>query len=69
MSGLFGGKPITKTSATELEPIEEIRVVGETAEMARRRERKKLLTGGRQATIKSGIMQALQARLKKRFGE
>ncbi len=47
------------------EPIEEVEVVEEEAEMARRRERKKLLTGGRRATILSGI----QAALKKRLGE
>ena len=68
MSGLFGtpgGRGLTTAATTVPEPVEDIRVVGETAEMARRRERKKLLTGGRQATIISGIMSAL----KKRLGE
>ncbi len=46
-------------------PVEEVEVVEEEAETARRRERKKLLTGGRRATILSGI----QAALKKRLGE
>lgn len=47
------------------EPIEEIEVVEEEAEEARRREKKKLLTRGRRATILSGIASAL----KKRLGE
>ena len=47
------------------EPIEEIEIIVESASDARRRERKKLLTGGRRATVISGI----QAALKRRLGE
>lgn len=45
------------------EPIEEIQQVEETAEEARRRERKKLVAGGRRGTILSGIASALKKRL------
>lgn len=47
----------------EPEPIEEVQMVEETAEEARRRERKRLFTGGRRATILSGIQSALKKRL------
>lgn len=49
----------------QVEPREEIEIVEEEAEVARRRQRKKLLTTGRRATILSGITTAL----KKRLGE
>lgn len=47
------------------EPIQEVEMIEEEAEVTRRKERKKLLTGGRRATVLSGIMQSL----KKRLGE
>ena len=47
------------------EPIEEVEVIEEGAEEVRRKEKKRLLTGGRRATILSGIAMAL----KKRLGE
>ncbi len=49
--------------AVEPKPKEEIQVITEEAEEARRRERKRLFTGGRRATILSGITQALKRRL------
>ncbi len=64
-SKIFGGKPSRPKLPPPPEEIEEIEVVEEEAEEARRRERKKLFTGGRRATILSGIMSAL----KKRLGE
>ena len=64
MSGLFS-KPRTPDMPAQPEPIEPVAVIEETAEETRRRERKKLLTGGRRQTILSGIMSAL----KKRLGE
>lgn len=67
MSSVLGIK--TKTPKipppVEAKPEEEVRVITEEAEKARRRERKRLLAGGRRATILSGITQAL----KKRLGE
>jgi hypothetical protein len=45
------------------EPIEEIAVIEEDAADVRRRERRRLLTGGRKATILSGIQTALKKRL------
>ena len=64
MTTLFRS-PKTPKIPPSPEPIEEVEVVEEEAETARRRERKKLLTGGRRATILSGI----QAALKRRLGE
>lgn len=64
MSFLFG-KPKTPDIPDQPEPVEEVQVIEEEAETARRRERKKLLTRGRRATILSGIQMAL----KKRLGE
>lgn len=63
MSSIFR-KPRTPDIPQE-EPIEKVEVIEEEAGRARRRERKRLLTGGRRATILSGI----QAALKKRLGE
>ena len=54
--------PKIPAQQAEIEPIEEIT---EDTEKVRRRERKKLLTGGRAATIISGTLAAL----KKRLGE
>lgn len=67
MTTLFRSPKKTKISPAVVapEPAQEIQVVREEAEEARRRERKRLLTGGRRATILSGIMSAL----KKRLGE
>jgi hypothetical protein len=48
-----------------VEPEEEVQAITEEAEQVRKRERKRLLTGGRRATILSGITAAL----KKRLGE
>ncbi len=64
MSGLFS-RPSRPKIPPPPEPIQEVEVVEEEAEEARRRERKRLLTGGRRATILSGIATAL----KKRLGE
>ena len=66
MSGIFdfGGRPKPKLPP-QPEPVEDIEVIEEEAGEARRRERKKLLTGGRRGTILSGIAAAL----KKRLGE
>lgn len=63
MSGLFG-KPKTPKIPKQ-EPIEEVQVITEGEEDVRRRERKRLLTGGRGSTIISGILSSL----KKRLGE
>ncbi len=49
----------------EPEPIDPVAVIGESAEVARRREKRKLLFRGRRTTILSGITSAL----KKRLGE
>jgi hypothetical protein len=60
---------ISKPSKPKLppppEPIEKITTIEEDADDAQRREKKKLLRGGRQSTILSGIT----ASLKKRLGE
>ena len=48
------------------EPVEEVEmIVEEDAEEARKKEKKKLRTGGRGATVMAGIVSAL----KKRLGE
>ena len=52
--------PKIPAQPAELEPIEEIT---EDTEKVRRRERKRLLTGGRAATIISGTLAALKKRL------
>ena len=70
MSSVVGdifGKPKRPKIFTEEapEPAREITVIQEEAEKARRREKKRLLTGGRRGTILSGI----QTMLKKRLGE
>jgi len=64
MSGVFSSpkKPKMQQMATEAEPVQ---MVTEDAEESRRRERKRLTTGGRSATFFSGIQNAL----KKRLGE
>ena len=62
MSGLFS-KPKTPSLPPQPEPVEEVAQVEETAEEAKRREKKKLIQGGRQGTILSGIQQALKKRL------
>lgn len=64
MSGVFSG-PSKPDLPEQPEPIEEIQVVDEDAEAAKRREKKKLVQGGRSSTILSGIASAL----KKRLGE
>jgi len=64
VSSIFGRPKRPKVQAPEPEP-EPVVMVEEEAREARRRERKKLLTGGRRATILSGILNAL----KKRLGE
>lgn len=68
MSGLFS-KPKMPDIPQQEEEIEPVVRVQEEAELARRRERKKLLKGGRKTTILSGIESALQRNLKKRLGE
>jgi len=64
MSGAFSSPSKPKLPPPP-EPIEEVAKVEETAEEARRREKKKLFTGGRRSTQLSGI----QSALKKRLGE
>ena len=64
MTSLFTSPKRPKIPA-QPEPIEEIEVVEEEAAEAKRRERKKLLIGGRRSTILSGIVSSL----KKRLGE
>jgi hypothetical protein len=64
MSGLFS-KPSTPDIPKPPAPLEDVAVVEETAEEARQREKKRLLSTGRRTTILSGI----QSALKKRLGE
>ncbi len=64
MSGVFS-KPKTPKLPAPPEEVEDIEVIEEDATEARKREKKKLLTGGRRSTILSGIASAL----KKRLGE
>lgn len=64
MSSIFRS-PKKQRLPAEPEPVEEVEVITEEATEAARRERKKILRGGRRATILSGIMSAL----KKRLGE
>lgn len=59
------GKPSGPKLPPMPEEIEAVEVVEEEAEEVRRREKKKLATRGRRATILSGIASAL----KKRLGE
>ena len=62
MSGVFSSpkKPKMPPPIVEAEPIT---TITEDAESSRRRERKRLSTGGRQSTMLSGIMTALKRRL------
>jgi len=62
MSGLFS-KPKTPDIPKQEAKIEDVKRVTEDAEVSRRKERKKLLTGGRRSTIISGIKSALHKRL------
>lgn len=64
MSGVFSSPKRPKIPAQQAEP-EPIETVTEEAETVRRKERKRLQTGGRASTILSGI----QAALKRRLGE
>ena len=64
MSSAFKG-PSKPDIPPEREPIEDVQVVKEDAADASRREKKKLLKGGKKSTILSGISSAL----KKRLGE
>lgn len=64
MSAVFS-KPKILSRAITPEPASDVRMVQEDADVSRRREKKKLLTGGRRSTILSGI----QSTLKKRLGE
>lgn len=64
MSSLFGRPKEPKIPAQE-EEIEPIETITEDTEVKKRRERKRLLKGGRTSTILSGITSAL----KKRLGE
>ena len=65
MSSVFS-KPKTPDLPPAPEPVEDIQVVEEDAEDARRREKKKLQSGGRQSTILGGIKSAL---FKRKLGE
>lgn len=62
MSGIFSKPKMPKLPPQEPE-VEPVEIVTEKAEVARRRERKRLLTGGRRSTILSGIQSALKRRL------
>ncbi len=62
MSNLFN-KPRTPDLPPEPEPVEDIQTVQEDASAAQRREKKKVLRGGRRGTIISGISAALKKRL------
>lgn len=55
-----GGKPKLPPPP---EPVEQVQTVTETAQEESQRRKKKIATGGRQATILSGIQSALKARL------
>ncbi len=50
----------------EPEPVEDVAVIEEDAEVAARKRKKKILKGGRRGTIISGIQAAL---LKRKLGE
>ncbi|KKM02731.1 hypothetical protein LCGC14_1781490 [marine sediment metagenome] len=50
----------------EPEPVEDVAVIEEDAEVAARKRKKKILRGGRRGTIISGIQAAL---LKRKLGE
>lgn len=66
MSSVFGGgskRPDVKREKPAL------KVETEDEETKRRRERKRLLTGGRESTRGFGIASALDRMLKRRFGE
>ncbi len=67
MSGIFSKpkQPKIPAQPAPVESVETITAVTEETEKVRRRERKRLLTGGRAATIISGTLAAL----KKRLGE
>ena len=47
------------------EPVEEVAVIEEDAEVAARKSKKKILRGGRRGTIISGIAKSLKERLGK----
>ena len=66
MSGIFS-KPKTPKILSQPEPeaVEDVEMVEEDAEEARKKEKKKLQAGGKRSTILSGIA----AVLKKRLGE
>ncbi len=65
MSGVFKkpGTPKLPAAPARVEEVAPIEEIEEDAETARRRERKKLLRGGRKSTILGGIMSALKLRL------
>lgn len=56
-------KPKTTTAPAQTEPKEEVRVVTEEAEEARRRQRRGLSKGSRAQNLVAGIRLALQRRL------
>ncbi len=62
MSNFFR-KPKTPDLPPQQAPVEEVQVIQEDEQDVRRRERKRLLTGGRRSTILSGITSALKKRL------
>lgn len=64
MSSIFSKPKRPKIPPMQPEP-EPVSMVTEEAEVARRRERKRLSRGGRESTILSGI----KSLLKKRLGE
>ena len=62
MSNLFN-KPKSTRLPKQQEPLEKIETIQEDATDVQRREKKKLLRGGRRGTIISGIASALKKRL------
>ena len=64
MSSVFKG-PKKPDLPPAPEPVEEVSVIEDDATDVKRREKKRLLTGGRRSTILSGLTSSL----KKRLGE
>jgi len=62
MSGMFSSPKKPKLPPTPA-PVEEVAVIEEDADVAGRKEKKRLMQGGRQSTIISGIQSALKSRL------
>lgn len=71
MSSVLSGSILKKPkrpkffAQEEADPVQEVEMIEEEAGVTRRKERKKLLKGGRASTVLSGMLSAL----KKRLGE